>query len=64
MTGFVRTGYHLYPLKTKYIIITAPRANYDLTGLNISINGTPLNRVAYDVRKEIQNFLVYILMIH
>ena len=51
----------LNPQKTKYIIIKAPRAKCDLTGLNISINGTPLSRVVKGCKERSTKFLgVYI----
>ena len=51
----------LNPQKTKYIIIKAPRAKCDLTGLNISINGMPLSRVGTECKERSTKFLgVYI----
>ena len=47
----------LNPQKTKYIVIKAPRVKCDLTGLNISINGTPLSRVGTGCAEQSTKFL-------
>ena len=47
----------LNPHKTKYIIIKAPTMRCDLSGFDISIDGTPLSRVGIGLKEESTKFL-------
>jgi hypothetical protein len=51
----------LNPQKTKFIIIKPSKAKFDFSGLNILINGIPLERIGVGLNEESSKFLGVIL---
>ena len=51
----------LNPQKTKFIIIKPSKAKFDLNGLNLLINGIPLERIGVGCKEESSKFLGVIL---
>ena len=61
LTGFAPTDCHLTPKKTKFIIIKPSKAKFDFSGLNILINGIPLEWIGVGLNEESSKFLGVIL---
>jgi len=47
----------LNPQKTKFIIIKPSKAKFEFSGLNLLINGTPLERIGKEYKEESTQFL-------